>query len=268
MTSGTNRPTVTICSDSVGDTADAVVRATLRQFDTQQPVIRRVGHVKHEDEIKELMELAAAEGGFVAYTLVQPELREMIRAESIRLGVRTVDIMGPMMQAYVDTFHNEPKLEPGLLRKLDDDYYRRIDAIEFAVRCDDGRDTNALLKADIVLIGVSRTSKTPLSMFLAYNGIRAANLPIVPEVRLPEVLKQVDRDRLFGLTMDPRKLERIRTERLQAVGLPNGSSYAAPERIEEELEYAHELFKELGCTVIDVTHKAIEETAAIIKSYF
>lgn len=268
MISGTDRPAVTICSDSVGDTADAVVRATLRQFDSQHALVRRVGHVKHEDEIKELMERVAAEGGFVAYTLVQPELREMMRAESIRLGVRTVDIMGPMMQAYVDTFHNEPKLEPGLLRRLDEDYYRRIDAIEFAVRSDDGRDTNALLKADLVIIGVSRTSKTPLSMFLAYSGIRAANLPIVPEVKLPEVLKQVNRKRLFGLTMDPQKLGRIRTERLQAVGLPNGSSYAAPERIVEELEHADALFRQLGCAVIDVTHKAIEETAAIIKSYF
>ncbi|WNQ09012.1 pyruvate, water dikinase regulatory protein [Paenibacillus aurantius] len=263
----TGGQTVTICSDSIGDTADAVVQATLRQFDSLHVTVRRIGYVKQEDEIRALMEKAAAEGGFVAYTLVQPELREMMRAESIRLSVRAVDIMGPMMQAYVDTFHNEPRHEPGLLRKLDEEYYRRIEAIEFAVKSDDGRDTNAFLKADLVILGVSRTSKTPLSMFLAYTGVKTANLPIVPEVKLPDVLNRVEPGKLIGLTMDAQKLGHIRKERLQAVGLPGSSSYADLRRIVEELEYADSVFRRLGCRVIDVTHKAIEETASIIRSY-
>ena len=143
-----------ICSDAVGETAEAVVRATIRQFDAHQVKIKRFSHIRHEDEIRNLMEEAAVQGGFVAFTLVQPELREMIREESIRLNVRAVDIMGPVMQAFIDTFNDSPKRKPGLQHEMDDDYFRRVEAIEFAVKCDDGRDTTALLQAQLVLLGV------------------------------------------------------------------------------------------------------------------
>jgi hypothetical protein len=175
--------------------------------------------------------------------------------------------MGPMMQAFVDTFHDVPKSRPGLLRLLDDDYYRRVEAIEFAVKCDDGRDAGALLKADLVLIGVSRTSKTPLSIFLAHTGLKVANFPVVPEVKPPDVLQRIPPGRIVGLTIAAEQLLGIREERLKAICLPPGSRYATLERIYEELEHAGELFRKLGCVVIDVTNKAIEETAAIIKSY-
>jgi regulator of PEP synthase PpsR (kinase-PPPase family) len=259
--------TITICSDSVGDTAEAVVRATLRQFDAHQVKLKRVGYVKSEDEIRAIVEEAAEHGGFVAYTLVQPELREMMRAESIRLNVRAVDIMGPMMQAFVDTFNDMPKRKPGLLRLMDEDYFRRVEAIEFAVKSDDGRDASALLKADVILIGVSRTSKTPLSIFLAHTGLKVANFPLVPEVKPPDMLYRIRTGKLFGLTMDAEHLLNIRTERLKTIGLPHGSRYATLERITEELEHAHELFRLLGCPVINVTNKAIEETAGIIRGY-
>lgn len=255
---------ITVCSDSVGETAEAVVRATVRQFNAHQVTIKRIGHIRHEDEIRAIMEEAAARGGFVAYTLVQPELREMMKEEAIRLNVRAVDIMGPMMQAFVDTFHDLPKRKPGLLHQLDEDYFKRVEAIEFAVKCDDGRDANAMLKADIVLLGVSRTSKTPLSIFLAHKGYKVANFPIVPEVKLPEELLQKTSGRLIGLTMKMEHLHRIRVERLKVIGLPDGVKYAALERINEELEYARRLFTSLGCPVIDVTDRAIEETAGMI----
>ncbi len=243
------------------------MNATIRQFDGHHANIRRIGHIKHEDEIKALMEDIAEQGGFVAYTLVQPELREMMKQESIRLGVRTVDIMGPMIQAYVDTFNDSPKRTPGLLHQLDEHYFSRVEAIEFAVKSDDGRDTSAMLKAQIVLLGVSRTSKTPLSIFLAHKGLKVANFPLVPEVKVPKELYLVPPQRLIGLTMDPEKLLKIRTERLNSVGLPHGSKYATLERVMEELEYAHTLLKELKCRTIDVTDKAIEETAGLIMHY-
>ncbi len=163
---------ITICSDSVGETAEAVVRATIRQFDAHQVRTKRIGHIKKEDEVRAIVEEAAHRGGFIAYTLVQPELRETMKEEALRLGVRAVDIMGPMMEAFVDTFNDAPKREPGLLHRLDEDYFRRVEAVEFAVKCDDGRDTSSLLKANLVLIGVSRTSKTPLSIFLAHKASR------------------------------------------------------------------------------------------------
>jgi regulator of PEP synthase PpsR (kinase-PPPase family) len=256
-----------ICSDSIGETADAVAQATIRQFNTEQVRIKRHGHLKQEDEIRRIVEEAAASGSFVAYTLVQPELREMMKAEAIRLGVRAVDIMGPMMQAFMDTYGDTPKSKPGLLHEMDADYFRRVEAIEFAVKYDDGRDARGMLQAQVVLIGVSRTSKTPLSIFLAHKGIKVANLPVMPEVKPPAELFKIPSRRIIGLTMDAEHILKIRTERLKVVGLPHGSQYATLQRIVEELEYAQGLMKQLGCTVINVTNKAIEETAGLIVEY-
>ncbi len=261
------RKTVYILSDSVGETAEKVARAAARQFNVSEIEWKRYGNIKKEEEIRAIMEEVTETGGFVAYTLVQPELREMIKQESIRLGVRVVDIMGPMMQAFIDTFHDSPKSKPGLLHELDEDYFRRVEAIEFAVKCDDGRDPRALSQAHIVLIGVSRTSKTPLSIYLAHKCLKVANYPLIPEVRPPKQLFEIPPHRIVGLTMDPEKLLKIRSERLKAVGLPYGARYATLERIREELEYADQLMKQLKCPVIDVSDRAIEETAGMIMGY-
>ena len=258
--------TITICSDSVGETAERVARATIRQFDGQEVNIRRISHIKNEDEIRTVMEEVSRNGGFVVYTLVQPELREMMREEAIRLGVRAVDIMGPMMQAFIDTFNDSPNRKVGMMHQMDEDYFKRMEAIEFSVRCDDGQDTTALLDADIVLLGMSRTSKTPLSIFLGHKGYKTANIPIVPEVKLPQQLLEIPSHKVFILTMEAGHLLKIRMERLKAMGLPAEVMYATLDRIKEELECAHEMAEQLGCEVIDVTDKAIEETAGIILS--
>ncbi|TDY50651.1 hypothetical protein C7445_102211 [Alicyclobacillus sacchari] len=257
----TDAQTIYVCSDSLGDTAEAVVQAAIHQFDMRRVQIVRCAQLRTEDEIRDVVETAERSGGFIAYTLVQPELREMMKVESIRRGVRVVDIMGPMMQAFIDTFHDHPKRQPGLLHTLNDEYFRRVDAIEFAVKADDGRDPRALLNADIVLLGVSRTSKTPVSVFLAHKGLRVANLPLVPEVRLPDELRQISRDRIVGFTMRVDNMIRIRSERLRHMGLPMHAQYADRRRIEEELLYAETVVRDLGCPLIDVTDRAIEETA-------
>ncbi|RJG21830.1 pyruvate, water dikinase regulatory protein [Paenibacillus thiaminolyticus] len=257
---------VTVCSDSLGDTAESVVRAAARQFHGQEIIIQRKSHVKQEDEIRALMEQVSREGGFVAYTLVQPELREMMKEEAIRLGVRAVDIMGPMMQAFIDTFNDSPKRQPGLLHTMDDDYFRRMEAIEFTVKCDDGKDTTAIAEADIVLIGPSRTSKTPLSVFLSHKGYKVANIPLSPEVKPPQEIYRMPGERIFMLTMPAERLLRIREERLKNLGLPHSSMYCSAERIQEELDYAAMLADKWNCHVFDVADKAIEETAnAIIR---
>lgn len=256
-----------ICSDSVGETAEAVVKATIRQFHAQETIIKRISHIKHEEEIRAVVEEAALSGGFIAYTLVQPELREMMKEESIRLNVRSVDVMGPMMQAFIDTFDGSPKSQPGLLHELDEHYFRRVEAIEFAVKCDDGRETNSLQQADIVLIGVSRTSKTPLSMFLAHKGYKVANLPLIPEVKPPRELFQSGGRLIIGLTMKPEQMLKIRSERLKALGLSEGAMYATLKRITEELNYALDIMEQVKCPIIDVTDKAIEETAGTILAY-
>lgn len=257
--------TIFVCSDALGDTAEAVAKATLRQFATDRAVIRRFGHIKSEDEVKAILKEATGGRTLVAYTLVQPELRDTMREEAVRLGIRAVDVMGPMMQAFVDTFNDAPKYQPGLLHEMDESYFRKIEAIEFAVKYDDGKDPRGLLKAQVVLVGVSRTSKTPLSIYLAHKGIRTANYPLTIEVKPPEELFMKTSGRLvIGLTMDPERLTRIRSERLKALGLPSQAHYASTERIAKELAFAGEIMTRLGCPVIDVTERAIEETAELI----
>ncbi|MGG1878053.1 pyruvate, water dikinase regulatory protein [Paenibacillus cisolokensis] len=255
---------IAICSDSIGETAEAVVQATLRQFELPNTEIKRYMNVRDEEELTALMEEVARRGGFVAYTLVQPELREAMREEAVRLNIRAVDIMGPMMQAFADTFNDDPKRLPGLLHRLDDSYFRRVEAMEFAVQYDDGKDVSAILKADIILLGVSRISKTPLSMFLAHKGYKTVNYPVVPEMALPSQLQEVKQGIIIGLTMDAEHLLKIRSERLKVMGLPHQVQYATLERIQEELDYAKLLYNDLGCPVIDVTDKAIEESAGLI----
>ncbi|WP_424767132.1 pyruvate, water dikinase regulatory protein [Paenibacillus sp. sgz302251] len=256
--------TIYVCSDAVGETAEAVAKATLRQFASEHVKIKRYGHLKSEEEIVRIVAEAACTGGFISYTLVQPELRELMKEEAVRLEVRAVDVMGPMMQAYVDTFGSFPKREPGLLHSIDDAYHRRMDAIEFAVKYDDGKDARGFVQAQVVLIGVSRTSKTPLSIFLSHKGIKTANLPLMPEVKPPEELKPTPGRLVVGLTMQAEHLLEIRSERLKTLGLPATAQYANAERIQEELDYAESVMKALECPVIDVTNRAIEETAGII----
>jgi hypothetical protein len=172
-----------------------------------------------------------------------------------------VDIMGPMMEALAEIVGSQPKLQPGLVHKLDEEYFRRVEAIEFAVKYDDGRDPRGLLKADVVLIGVSRTSKTPVSLYLANRGIKVANVPIVPELPPPEELFLLPRGRVIALTIDEVSLQAIRNERLRTLGLSMGADYAEPSRIERELDYASELFRRLNCPIVEVTGRAVEETA-------
>ncbi|MFC4776792.1 pyruvate, water dikinase regulatory protein [Paenibacillus sp. GCM10023252] len=277
----TQQQIIYICSDAIGETAEAVAKATLRQFSSEQVQLKRYGHIKSEDEVISIVDKAERSGGFIAYTLVQPELRELMKEEAQHRGVRAVDVMGPMMQAYIDTFGSYPSREPGRLHSIDDSYYRRMEAMEFAVKYDDGKDTRGLTEAQVILIGVSRTSKTPLSIFLSHKGIKTANLPLMPEVKPPQELlmltsvttpltptSQTSHTPLIvGLTMQPQLLLDIRSERLIALGLPDTAKYATLQRIHEELAYAAQIMDELGCPVIDVSGRAIEETAGIITSW-
>lgn len=256
-----------VCSDAVGETAEAVVRATIRQFAGGHFRVKRFGKLAREEEVKAVVSQAAESGGVIAYTLVQPELRDAMREEAIRLGVRAVDVMGPMMQAFIDTFNDSPKYKPGLLHEMDEQYFRKIEAVEFAVKYDDGKDARGLLQAQVVLIGVSRTSKTPLSIYLAHKGIKTANYPLTPEIKPPQELFTENGRLIVGLTMEPERLLKVRSERLKSLGLPPEATYASLERIHQELDYAADVMKRLNCPVIDVTEKSIEETAGIILNY-
>ena len=262
-------PGVFIVSDSIGETAEMVVRAAASQFNSGTMEIKQVPNISDEATLEEIVHQAVENNFLIAYTLVLDELAEFLRQEAARAGVVCVDILGPIISAFEEASHLAPKREPGLLRKVDEMYYRRVEAVEFAVRYDDGKDPRGITQADIVLVGVSRTSKTPLSMYLAHKRIKVANVPLVPEVSPPEELFKVERGKVIGLVIKPELLNNIRAERLKTLGLTGQASYANFERILEELEYADKIMKRLGCPVIDVTNRAVEETASkILEIYY
>jgi len=255
------KPFVYLVSDSIGETAEFVVKAVASQFNSGHVDIKRIPFVNDTETIIDVVEEAALAKGMIAYTLVLPELRAVLREESERRGLITVDVMGPMMDAFAKLLQIDPRLEPGLVRRLDEEYFRRVAAIEFAVKYDDGKDPRGLLLADVVLIGVSRTSKTPLSMYLAHKRLKVANLPLVPEVDAPEELFWVPPNKVIGLTINPRQLNEIRQERLKALGLHAEANYASMERILEELDYSEKIMRRVGCPIFDVSNKAVEEVA-------
>ncbi|WP_067727386.1 pyruvate, water dikinase regulatory protein [Oceanobacillus damuensis] len=259
-----DQPTVYVLSDSVGETAELVVKAGLSQFRIGDYKIQRVPYVEDKETIDEFLQIAKEKKGMIGFTLVDPELRTYLNEQSKSMDVEAIDIMGPTMDAMERVFNKSPRLEAGLIHKLDDDYFKKIEAIEFAVKYDDGRDTRGIARADIILIGVSRTSKTPLSQYLAHKRIKVANVPIVPEVDPPEELMVVDPSKCIGLRITAEKLNGIRKERLKALGLGDQATYANMERIQQELEYFNKVVDKIGCPVIDVSNKAVEETANLI----
>lgn len=261
MRASMHKPVVYILSDSVGETAELVAKAAVSQFNGGNVDIRRVPFVSDEETIREVVAEVKDNGGIIVHTVIMPDLRALVAKFAREAGIPHVDVMGPAMDAFASIMPNEPRLEPGLVRKLDAQYFRRVEAIEFAVKYDDGKDPRGLGLADLVLVGVSRTSKTPLSMFLAHKQIKVANVPLVPEVQPPEELFELERNKVVGLTISPNQLFEIRKERLLSLGLRHQSSYASLERILAELEYSEGIMKKIGCPIFDVTHKAVEETA-------
>jgi regulator of PEP synthase PpsR (kinase-PPPase family) len=261
-------PGVFVVSDSIGETAEMVVRAAASQFNSGKMEIRQIPNISDTETIDEIVHQAAANNFIIAYTLVINELAQHLKTEAEKYGVTYVDVLGPLITAFNNVSQIEPKREPGLLRKMDEMYYRRVEAVEFAVRYDDGKDPRGIELADVVLLGVSRTSKTPLSMYLAHKRIKVANVPLVPEVQPPEELFRVERGKVIGLTIKLEQLNHIRTERLKTLGLVGQANYANANRILEELEFADKIMKKLGCPVIEVTNRAVEETASKIMEIY
>ena len=216
------------------------------------------------EQLEKIIIEAATQKSVLCYTMVSPLLREFVARKVEEYDVIAVDILGPMLVNVQKISGQEPKNKPGLVHALDQDYFRRVEAVEFAVKYDDGKNPWGLLKADVVVVGVSRTSKTPLSMYLAHKRIRVANVPLVPEIMPPEELFKIPANKIVGLIINPYKLNEIRAERLKTMGLADDSSYADVVRINEELEYAQGIMRKIHCMVIDVSNRAIEETANII----
>jgi regulator of PEP synthase PpsR (kinase-PPPase family) len=261
-------PVVFVVSDSVGETGEFVVRAAASQFEPNQVEIRRVPYIDDEGTIEETIQSAKEVNGTIAFTLVIPKLKEFMIRRATEENVPFVDIMTPILNTLGSVLKTAPSGKPGLVHQLDEEYFRKVEAIEFAVKYDDARDPRGLLKADVVLIGVSRTSKTPLSMYLAHKRMKVANVPLVPEVTPPEELFLVPSSKIIGLKISPDQLNGIRKERLKSLGLTSSANYANMDRILQELDYSEGIMKRIGCPVIDVSNKAVEETAGLIIEIF
>jgi len=256
-----------VVSDAAGETGELVVRAAIAQFHPLNAEIRRASFVTTTEAIEEVMTKVRHHNAIVMFTLVIPHLREHMKLLAVKYNIKAIDLLGPFIETLEERTGKKSRQEPGLNHLLDADYFKKVEAVEFAVRYDDAKDPSGVLKADIVLVGVSRTSKTPLSMYLAHQKFKVANVPLVPEIKVPEELFAVPRHKVIGLTIDLNYLNIIRRERLKALGLPDSAAYANTKRIEFELNYAKTITDKLGCKVIDVSHRAVEETASLIMAY-
>jgi len=259
--------TIYAVSDATGELAISVATAALRQFRQENVAVLRRGKIRTLDRLDKVVMEAKESGGVIVFTLVSQELRESLVRQALEAKIPAVDVMGPVMGTLASYFNASPSDQPGLKYMITGDYFRRNEAIEFAVKHDDGQGLETIVQSDIVLLGISRTSKTPLSIYLAYRGFRTANIPLVRGVPPPRVLKTLDKRKLVGLTVAPEKLSELRGARLAKLGLPRTEAYASIEHIREELASAHQLFGDLGgIPVIDVTLKAIEEVATEVLS--
>jgi regulator of PEP synthase PpsR (kinase-PPPase family) len=256
---------VFILSDGTGDTGEKMVRAALHQFKGYLVHLRVFPNVGERDHLERLIQRAAHEEALLFTTLVSEEMRTAAQEIANGHGVPCVDLLGDLLSSISAFLAAPPQGVPGRMHQADEAYFRRVEAVEFTVKADDGKEPRMLRDADIVLVGVSRTSKTPLSVFLAHKGYKVSNVPIVLDRPFPDQLGQVNPRRIFALTIAPESLQAIRHHRISTMRLPGRSNYSEMGYILEEIDWAEGLFrKRPSWPVIDVTRKAVEETASII----
>lgn len=260
--------TLFIISDSVGETAQKVATSVLVQFPelTGHIETKRFSFMDSEEELIKILQDAVTENAIVVSTLVDDHLNKIIHDYSKNHGLSQLDYMNPLMGLVQEKTGLLPKREARAQYKLTRDYFTKIEAIEFAVKYDDGKDPKGFLKADYVILGISRTSKTPLSMYLATKVYKVANLPLIPEIPLPKELFEVPSEKIIGLLAKPEDILLTRRSRLSSLGLQEGSAYTNLEHIQAEIKYAKDIYRKLGARMINIDNMAIEETAELIIS--
>ena len=262
-----NTFTIFIISDGTGETAAVMTRAALVQYADKDVNIIRHKNVRSDAQIQPIVEEVFERRGMIVYTVVSQQLRKKIQEQALSKGILCLDLLGPIL-SNLDTFfgvQSSTQGQAGLLRAVDEQYFKRIEAIEYTVKHDDGKTLAELSKADIVLVGISRTSKTPLSIFLSHKGWKVANIPVVLNQHVPEEVFKIDQRKIVGLIIDMDSLQRIRKNRLEKFGQDPGGEYASMSHIAKEIEYATEIFKKnKRWPVFNVTERALEETASEI----
>jgi len=245
-------------SDGTGGTAERTIRAALTQFE-KRAEIRRFREIRTPEEVQNIVHQAVQPRALIVHTLVTPQLRQMMFDEGRRHHVHTLDLMGPLLERLSVLMETPPLAQPGLYGP--EEYSRRIEAMDYSFRHDDGRRTEELEHAEIILVGVSRTGKTPLSFYLAYRGWLVGNVPIVMEIDPPEVLFRLPPERVIGLTVEPGRLVRLRQARAGRVGRAM-DHYINPARVREEVNHALSIFRHNGWRSVNMTSKPIEEACA------
>lgn len=255
---------VYILSDSIGETAQYVARAAANQFPGIEVSYKHIPFVEDASYIAGVLERIDPKNSILMFTLVVDHLKQYVIDYCKERGIQYCDVLESPFAAFESVAGIKPAGRPGLIQRMDESYFKKIEAMEFAIKYDDGKDVTGLNNADLILVGVSRTSKTPLSMYMAYRGIKVANVPLVPEVKVNERLFEIPKNKIIGLTIQPDILGEIRHERVKGLGVTSSTDYTDLGRILDELEYSENIMKRIGCPVIDVTHKAVEETASVI----
>jgi [pyruvate, water dikinase]-phosphate phosphotransferase / [pyruvate, water dikinase] kinase len=249
---------ILLISDGTGETAYRLLKAARSQF-AEKVVISRYTRIRDIDQIKSMMKAVKKNQTLIVHTFASKKLRDDMVSLAEKQGVKCIDVLGPLIDQLAEVFESTPQSKPGLLHKVDEAYFDRVDAIEFAINHDDGASLKDLHKADIVIVGISRTSKTPLSIYLAQEGWRVANIPLAVGMKLPSKLSAIDQRKIVGLVTDPDRLAEARQVQMVQMGMES-SSYANSERIQSEIEYAKAVFDQNpSWPVIDVTGKSIEE---------
>ena len=259
--------TVVVISDSTGETGINYIKSVTSQFPNLETNVIRKPSVKTTEDIDKALEDIDSYA-IIVQTIANKTLIDHLSNLAKSKGIELIDILSFGIEKFEEVTGQTAVREIGLTRTLSKDYFNMIEAIEFAIQYDDGKDPRGYPLSDIVLVGVSRTSKTPTTMILATKNFKVSNLPLVPEIRIPQEIFEVDPKRIIGLVIDPDKLSNIRETRSKSLGILGESKYFDDARIKKELEYAHEIFKDLDCKVIDVTENTIEQTATDIVQYY
>ena len=253
-----------LVSDSSGETVSGIARACLVQYDEDSVTEHFWWLVRTTGQINRVIDGIRAAPGLVVFTLLDSKIRSHLEQACRDLSVPCVSALDPVMDALAKMFNREGGHEIGRQHNLDDDYFDRIEAMHYAMAHDDGQNLDGLVTADVVILGVSRTSKTPTCMYLANRGLRAGNIPLVPGVEVPESIWASEKPLFVGLTREPKSLTDIRQSRLRLMKEDRGLDYADVDLVKEEVAASRRLFRSRGWPVIDVTRKSIEETAASI----
>lgn len=256
-----NSHTILIVSGGSGASGEQLAHTVLAQFPGSRVQVVTIPNLRFENHIDDVIERAQASGATVIYTLVDAMLRHYLTAQAQIRGVAAIDVMGALIERLEQVLGRPPAGQPGLYRQLNKAYFDRVAAIEYTMAHDDGKNPDGWAQAEIVLAGVSRAGKTPLSLYLSVLGWKVANVPLVPGLALAPQLFQLDPQRVFGLKVDAGQLLAHRQQRQQRLGVSGPSDYVQPEIVLEELEYAMQIFKRGGFKMIDVTDKPIESCA-------